>query len=42
MPIKGIFNTQISANINERILFHYLQGICKTFKNQFKAIYEPF
>ncbi len=30
------------TNINERILFHYLQGICTIFKKQFKAMYEPF
>ncbi len=42
MSIKNIFNAQISTNTNEIILFHYLQGIWWIFKNQFKAIYEPF
>ncbi len=42
MPIKNIFNTQISMNIKERVLFYYLQGnvICRIFKNQLKAIYD--
>ncbi len=42
MSIKNFFNTQISTNIKEGILFHYLQGICRIKKNQFKAIYDPF
>ncbi len=33
-------NTQISTNIKERVLFYYLQGICRIFKNQFKEIYD--
>ncbi len=40
MSIKNIFNTQISTNIKERVLFDYLQGICRILKNQFKAIYD--
>ncbi len=27
MSIKNIFNTQISTNIKERVLFYYLQAI---------------
>ncbi len=37
MSIQNIFNTQISTNMKEGILFHYLQGICK---KTFKAIYS--
>ncbi len=29
MSIQNIFNTQISTNMKEGILFQYLQGICK-------------
>ncbi len=42
MSIKNIFDTQISTNMKEGILFHYLQGICRIFKNKFKVIYDPF
>ncbi len=40
--IKNILNTQISTNMKEGILFHYLQGIYRIFLNKFKAIYDPF
>ncbi len=40
MSIKNIFNTQISMNTKEIVLYYYLQGICRIFKNQFKAIYD--